>query len=344
MRLAQIARKVSVTPIEIKRFLEREFEISIENDPNFKLEDPHIAAVLNHFEVKQVEEESIILPKKEEMEEMEKAEPVPIPALSEEAAEEKEEVQTEHIDEVLELTAEIDIIETEFEVETAQELDEEVQDEQPADHIDSSNSISIDYDSVSEDTDDSNFKEVPVNRNAETIKAPTVKLDGLKILGKIELPEHKKPVVEPPTAEELAAEEAAEIAVLDAAMRSNVQDIKEGVVFHPKEVETKQAVQEEDDEFSPFKDKNGMYRFSQEQRQNRRKRLENNTDKKRVQAKKENKKRHYADLMAKVDKTDTSKIIKKKKVKTAKTIERKHKENLPEPKGIWEKFKRWLND
>ena len=51
MRLAQIARKVGMTPNDIKRFLEDEFEINIGKEPNFKLNEIQINSVLEKFPV-----------------------------------------------------------------------------------------------------------------------------------------------------------------------------------------------------------------------------------------------------------------------------------------------------
>ena len=64
MRLAQIARKVGMTPTEIRRFIEGEFQVTIGNEPNYKLNEDQIDAVLQNFAP--VEKEPEVAPKKEE--------------------------------------------------------------------------------------------------------------------------------------------------------------------------------------------------------------------------------------------------------------------------------------
>lgn len=343
MRLAQIARKVNVASNEIKRFLEKEFQIAIEKDPNFKLDDLHVEAVLKEFEIEKPSDEPEQIKhlsiKKEEVEtgNSEKTtfieeETNPIEALQD-SPEETPPVETPEEPEEVDIEKENSL--ESMETEITPPLSENPHSEKE---------ISIDYESVSEEAEDSNFKEVPVDRNAATIKAPSIKLDGLKILGKIELPEHKKVENTVPTDEEIAQKEAAEIAALDAAMQSTVQDVKEGeVVSLPKEKKPSEN-NNDNEEHSPFKDKNGIYHFSQEQRQNRKRRLSKLKEKKKAIAKRELKKKYYADKMAKVKKVETAKKVKQKKLKTAKTIQKKKAENKPEPKGFWQKFKNWLND
>ena len=55
MRLAQIARKVQVKPSEIRSFVKKTFDMELDVDPNIKLADEQVAAILEEFKVEEVE-------------------------------------------------------------------------------------------------------------------------------------------------------------------------------------------------------------------------------------------------------------------------------------------------
>lgn len=313
MRLAQIARKVGMTPSDIQKFLEKEFEVKIGKEPNYKLNEEQLSAVLETYP--EIEDKEVFTRKepnntlsevmnneqessKEELDNTE-SEEIPKEEQVEDDTQTKEIIQTNEIPEINDQNAD-----------KSNEIKEEIKEEEE-------------------------FIEVEVDPDAELIQAPKIKLDGLKILGKIELPEDKK-IEETPekTDEEIAAEEAAEIAHLDAAMQSQAQDIK-----NKKDNET--AVSSE----SEYKDAKGIYHFSHTQKENRAKALIEIEIKRKAKAEKEKKKRHYEKLMA--DKATTKKTTQnqEKNAPSKKISQPKKKKKVEEkPKSLWGKFLKWLND
>ena len=190
MRLAQIARKVGKTPSEIARYLDENSSDPIEKDPNFKLTEDQVNTVLSNFEVttkKEMEDTVQAVNEIEAVEEVHEEEVV------------VEEVETEVIDETVEEIV-VELVELE-----APEASSEI-----ATEIETNSNEVVSEDETQPSTEENEFFEAEVDPDAELIKAPTVKLDGLKILGTIELPENKaEPEAEVKTPEEIEAEQAA---------------------------------------------------------------------------------------------------------------------------------------
>ncbi len=356
MRLAQLARKVKVTPTEVKRFLEDKFELTIGKDPNFKLDEDHIEAVVEAFPLPIEPEVEKITPQKEDITpepELISTEDVP-PVTVTDAAEDQTNL-VEKANEAVELpnlhetsvTEKAELI-TEIDEEEAEEVIEEMEEKLDKVEINYEDTETEDTENA-QDKEEKPFEEVPVDRSAPVIGAPKVKLDGLKILGKIELPSDKKEELEErqeASAEELSQKEQEEIAQLDAAMQSAVQDVKEGVVDQPKPEAVKKHVDVEEEEDSPFKDKRGIYHFSAEQKANREKHVAEIDLKRQKEAQKEAKKKHYEEMMAERKRQKTSKKsekIKAKKTEATKT-KKAEQERKEQPKGLWQRFKNWLND
>jgi hypothetical protein len=118
MRLGQLARKLALRPVEISEFL-AQHQIQVPNDSNAKLEDQHVALILDKFSPATAEE---VMSSPDEKENTSSAEP--------------------------EVTTEI----------------------QPQESAEPENE----------------------EQKIELIKAPKIELSGLKVLGKIDLPEPKK--------------------------------------------------------------------------------------------------------------------------------------------------------
>lgn len=358
MRLAQIARKVGMTPQEVRRFLEKEFELNIGNEPNYKLDESQVNAVLLKFPIPEVQEDlikTIEKPKENKsplvVEEIVSA----IDSIEEEKQMQEEEtvVSAEMEDEIHEVTSEIT---SEVEdIDPSVELKEEITQEISELEINTSNApskvvkiVEIDYEREEKELSESqSFQTVTVDPNAELIKAPTVKLDGLKILGKIELPEFNK-VASEVSEEELQAQESDRIAELDAAMESQVQDIKP--MAKDDTVKSKKAAvyseQIDDSEaFSIYKDKRGNYRFTLEQKANRAKSLAESNERKKLEVDKEKKKRHYEKIAAQRKKALSKTSSKKEKSKKVLAREQKRQEQQKtKPTTLWGKFIYWLND
>ena len=330
MRLAQIARKVKVTPNEIRQFLEKEFELQIGKDPNYKLESDHIEAVINHnptIEEPTVEPhlEKVAEESKEIFEDASKTEEEESAEAEKELIEDSQEENSEEVNEISE-------IEGSEETEIISENNEST--------IENSPDEVIVEEAVTEEEID--FTEVPVDPDAELIKAPKVKLDGLKILGKIELPEKEIETVPEKTAEELDADEQAKIDALDAAMQSSAQDIKASASVEGKT--TEEANDVEGEAYSEYKDKRGNYHFSTALKHNRIKSLEAKNSKAIDTEVKEKKKRHYEDLMRDRPQKTSAKEVKIKAKRTEITKKKKESQEKPKPKGLWARFVHWLND
>lgn len=360
MRLAQLARKVKVTPTEIKRFLEAEFDLTIGKDPNFKLNEDHIEAVINKFPVplepaptvkKRTDtkvEEQQDLAHEEIIDEVtvavEESAATTQVTITEESTVEIEEAAA--VKELVDKAEQLEVTTNEKESVEPIEEDTLVADTEKENQVDEEiEKIEIDYESESVEAaeDVTTFEEVPVDPNAPTIGAAKIKLDGLKILGKIELPSNQKESVEP--IEENTVSEEDEIARLDAAMQSNVQDVKAGKIEQPLPKAVEANLTNNVEELSPYKDKNGIYHFSAEQKNNRIKRLRQLEQLKREKARKEAKRRHYIEHVAKNQKPVSKKVEKTKEKKTEIRKEKKlAKEVKEQPKGLWQRFKSWLND
>lgn len=355
MRLAQIARKVGMTPTDIRRFLESEFDLNIGKEPNYKLDEAQIDAVLEKYPIPEVveapkkpaekpEEEVVsdLLEDEETIAEMEDVvEEINAADIAEEAA-------IEPTDIISEADRSADLDEDEKKEEKAEnESVAAVTETQEQGEVETEKAVEINYDDPALETEESDFVEAEVDRDAELIQAPKVKLDGLKILGKIELPGDKKEEVEEPVSEtELEQDEADAIAELDAAMQSQVQDVKAGKVNQPKAKAVEENVAASETEHSEYKDERGIYHFSLEQKENRKKSLIQREIRLKQEAEKEKKKRHYESLMKARQQKES---VKDTKVKEKKTESRKQKREAKEkeaeqPQGLWAKFKRWLND
>lgn len=358
MRLAQIARKVGMTPQEVRRFLEKEFELNIGNEPNYKLNESQVNAVLIKFPIPEVQEvpiKTVEKPTENKLNPVVEETEIIMDLIEEDIQiQEKETVVLAEIeDEIQEVTSEI--TNEALDLDTSVELKEEITEVIPELEMNTSNSLSktvkiveIDYEREERKiSENQSFQEVPVDPNAELIKAPTVKLDGLKILGKIEIPEFNK--VEPKVSkEELEAQESDQIAALDAAMQSQVQDIKPSEVVKttaPKKIVHANDNIDESEEFSIYKDKRGNYRFTLEQKANRAKSLAESNERKKSEVDKEKKKRHYEKIAAQRKEALNSASSKKEKSKKVVVREQKRQEQQkPKPTTLWGKFVYWLND
>ncbi len=360
MRLAQLARKVDTNAAEILKFLEEEFKVELGDDPNLKIEDDHLAAVIANFQKEEVIEET----------------------QTDENAVSKE---VEEVDEISEKSASGGDEESD-----EQAVEEEIEEKKVAEVTDEKEEVVEEVvENETTTTDDSDDEEqtlieAEVDENVELIKAPKVQLEGLKVVGKIDLPapkteesdsppdvdlldesassteegavteaehlEHFDESLNLPTAEEVEAEieqeeAAAELlasaeggddllAELEASQVSVSQDIKTGQTVSKMAKELKDNMDEEGDE-SIYKNKNGDYRFTAEQKANRVKRLIEVEEVRRQKDLKKKKKKHYNKMMS----THTPPKKPKRKADSKKVAEVEEA-----PKSAWGKFLRWLND
>ena len=290
MRLGQISRKLNVKPNDIRDFIESEFKVRIELDLNFKLDDNQIAALNENFK---------------------QTDPVTISATTNTVASPVVEDDLNIQEEEASIVDEIEPITVEVKDEKSEE---EVAPNEESKIVEIPGALS------------DPFEPVPVNPDAELIKAPKIKLEGLKVVGKIELPE-KNIKVEEIVANE-TGEDANEAVASDEALESN---------FNKKKPIIEPLIEEE---YSIYKDKNGIYHFSQQQKENRKNSLDRIALKKLEKQKRKNKAKHYQKIATVAKKENLS----KKKAKKVASQRQKVAVVKPVRKGIWGKFLNWLND
>ncbi len=183
MRLGQLARQLHIEPKKIVIFLEKQ-GVTIEDSPNFKMDDDILELVTKQFE-KPVEVEPI----KEEI-----PEPVKEPIEVVEPTIEKEEIQEVQKEEIKE-TEKVEEVE---EVEEIKEVEVKEPKEEPL-PVESIEKAVEKPEEVTEEL----TKQTPEDEKTEedneplfleidgVIRAPKVILDGIKVVGKIDLPEPK---------------------------------------------------------------------------------------------------------------------------------------------------------
>lgn len=237
MRLGTLARKISITPSKLTAFLESQ-KIELPSGTNTKLTEEHIALILEHFQVTlepeipeeapvvEMVEEPTAVTKPEEEEKVEVQAAVEEPEIKEE--DKIEEVdQKELVAEVKETSDEIKPPEEEIvkstkssnsfaeialphELEESESLFEDdhteietVVDEMIEDEIEEAIEEEEEYiPQIPDDLDpeiESYVERLAYDKNIKVIKPPKVKLQGLTVKGKIDLPE---PKVETETIEE----------------------------------------------------------------------------------------------------------------------------------------------
>ena len=309
MRLAQIARKVKVKPIEIRAFIKEEFNLELDKDPNIKLEDSQVQAILEKFKIEEIKEELVV----EEVEAVIEDEIEIDPSIDTDLDSLK--VVAEDVEEKIEIP---DVKIEEVAVEEAKDEVEEAPVESTKKKVGIKHASPEELEELKAKRDEEDtaaaFTAVEVDENAELIAAEVEQLEGLKVVGKIELEDDKetkkmlKEEVELPSSDAIEEEideldgdvdtsEFTELledatdektdaifAELDAAMdnatSSEVKKVKNAVA-----AEVKDNVEEEED--SIFKDARGIYHFSSEQRANRRESIRVKNEKERVRIQKE---------------------------------------------------------
>ena len=351
MRLAQIARKVDSKPQEIRKFIHEKFEVELDADPNTKLDDDQVNAILEHFKVEEPEEQS---KKEEETEEV--VEDIIDPTIETDIESLKEIAEEEAGDTKIEIPD----VNKEDNPESEENSDDEKKDT-PKKVVTIKHDEGDDAGETAEE-DPKSFEEVEVDREAELIAAEVDKLKGIKVVGKIDLSEPEPEEEDLPTADAIEdeidqldgdvdtsefpdltesnsdEEKEAIFAELDAQMDQNKGGVQKVKQVTNEASEVNENIEVEEDENSIYKNKRGDYRFTTEQRKNREKSLAIKAEKAKIKAQKEKKKRHYEENVAAKVKPKS----KKKKQKPSKKSAAKAQKE--EPKGLWQKFLNWLND
>lgn len=181
MRFAQLARKLEVEQHELERFLNEEHNILEISGPNFKIEEEIVNSCKSHFNYKKP---------------------------SKKVVDQSQEKESE-------------VIQEEIEVEEFEEIEEEI----PHDDSDYGINENIDEEAASDifDVDEKIIDEpIEVSEEAQAIldrydpdtgviKSPKVELEGIKVKGKIDLPEPKVKMEEEIISKEEKKEEGIKI-------------------------------------------------------------------------------------------------------------------------------------
>lgn len=173
------------------------------------------------------------------------------------------------------------------------------------------------------------FIPLPVDPTAELIKAPKIKLEGLKVVGKIDLPKPK----------EIATESITEETETVASEANGQAESHSPKSFKERRLKSAAQQNNDDEEYSIFKDKKGIYHFSQTQRENRKNSLERIKRQKQEELRKQKKVKHYQQLVESEKKVESP--AKKAKKQASKEVRKKPEK--PVRKGLWGKFLNWLN-
>lgn len=298
MRLGQLSRRLEINAKNIVNYLNNEYKIEIINHPNSKIPDEVLDEVLIHFKPSPVEE-------------MKKAIEEPTNVAIEEEMPLESEMEEKSVPTPIETTeptitpSQKTPVEERIEVASCETASEEVLEED-------------------------------LNIVDGVIKAPKLEIEGVKVIGKIDLPEQKKQedveVNETSTESDITQQEEGE----REPTNSNNEEVKE--------VAVKPEIQKKERPKRP-KHKNPTQkrkRPTQEELEARRKAREERLKKEEEARVKAKKKAHYEALLVK-------KVARTKKNQNKKSIAKKSapktkKQKLEKPTSLWGKFMLWLND
>lgn len=253
MRLAQLARRLNVKQDTIVEFL-HENGTDYKLHPNVKISDDHIELVLGHFDATVLEEWKL-----------EQNEP--------QTTETSEILDTEDSteEEIVEPDEEFDTSIEEKNVEAVTEFSNEEPEEQ-----------------VTEIEETESVESSPSEGDAEeVIRAPKVKLGGIKVVGKIDLPEKKeepKSVVDESTEDELLKEIEAKV---------------EQKITIKSAIEQQQKPKKKSFENRKKKSRPQRKELSYEEKIKKEERRAENEKKRKFNAEKRRKKKHYDQMMKK---------------------------------------------
>lgn len=288
MRLGQLARKLNMKPTEIANFLRKEMQISIDLDPNFRVDEDIIAKLEDQLQKTKIAQTVSL-----ELQE------TPILETQNEILEVEIPVQ---IEEKVELDA--------HSTPAIEQPIEEIIVTQPSNLKEGVKVLTLEE-----------VKNYEIDENATVIRAPKVNLSGLKILGKIELPEPKKPT----PVEIESSDETIPLASEEKLVSARMAEITK----KEKELEREAYLQRKID------------RERKQEQELERKKQKVEADKKKkeaelIQLQKEKKRKHYLEQIA--QKNTPEKDINSKKQKQPTPIKKEK-----QPTSVWGKIWKWLN-
>lgn len=305
MRLAQLSRKLKVKPATIIQYIEKTFETEINSHPNSRIPDEYLENIYEAFiKVEIPKETEIATP------------PYPI----------EDEIIVEKIEIKVNETKEEKNKETELqEVEESEKTEEAAQD-------------------PNESTEESSEETVQLNIQDGVIRAPKVEIEGVKVIGKIDLPE--KPVAVENTEENEESEESEESnETVDQAEKENTETTTIQPATEQKNilVKTKNPRKKAN---KPTQDRQKRQKgeISYEEQRRLDKAAYTEAVKRRKEEEKRKAKERYQELMKKKEATAPKKKISKSREKAMqeKALIQKRKEEAPTT--LWGKFIYWLNN
>lgn len=297
MRLAQIARKLKVKTSEVVAFVEEKFDDQMLNAPNTKVPDAYVQDIIERFTATpeaQVNEDS--------------------GRSNQKINEAKKTVDSDLDTATASEGKTISSSEKENSLTTKQDSTSEIEEHNPGE---------IDSDDIDE-----------LNIEDGVIKAPKVEVQGIKVVGKIELPKTKEEL-----AEELPQEEHKEDQTENDADSTDIDQAEK------PEKKTKVSPVQKKKKSSRRKKPERKPTSHQEQEALAQKQHEERMKEEKLREKKK-KKAHYEKMMQ--DRQQKSSKKSKTSPSKLKEISKKNKSAQPkptkkEPKTLWGKFMRWLN-
>ncbi len=318
MRLGQISRKLDIPTKKVKEMVEDHFKIELDSDLNTKLNDEHIEWLADQFKE---EPETTSNDSEEKLTEMVAQSDVPDNMLSEEVNSQVETSSEETESETPE------VIETEEKEEVKQETKESIE-VAPTPLTETENKKVIQVkrgEKISTSADpDSEFYEL--DENTDVIRAPKVSIEGIKVLGKIDLPE---PKIEEPKDEETSTDGVIES---DSPESSDENKTKS---YHDRRNSNGRG-----------RNRNNKRNKGKESHEQRQKRLDKEAKRKKQKEEAEAKERRRQNYLSKIQDAKDAAAQKKKakNKKSAQVSEYQQRINdMPEAKGIFGKIWRWLN-
>jgi len=290
MRLGQLSRKLKVKPQEIIDFINVKFDKELVVHPNVKIDDAFIDDIHAEFPtVINVEKEEIIIESENETLEIEPLEK----EKEEEELPEKEQTPS-------------------FVEADSEKLTQDISEE-----------IIPDLHSENEDANDHEIdvlSEEDLNIVDGIIKAPKLEVEGIKVVGKIDLPEKAIEVEETITDD-------------DQTIQEDSENKPEKTIEISKEIKR-------DSNRKPVKNKPRRTKqgFSLEEQKRQEIEAYERRKKEQKEAEKRKKQKHYEKNL----KDKQAKSTPKKK-KPKKKIEHKNQQETSQPKSLWGKFIKWLN-
>lgn len=314
MRLAQLSRKLQVKPVTIIQYIEKTFATEINSHPNTRIPDEYLENIYEAFiKVEIPKETEIATP------------PSPI----------EDEIIVEKIEIKVNETKEEKNKETELqEVEESEKTEEAAQDPNESTEENSEKS-----------SEENSEETVQLNIQDGVIRAPKVEIEGVKVIGKIDIPEKPVAVESTEEGEEGAKsnEKLESNETVDQAEKSNSETTE--VKLEPKNIPVKsQNPRKKANKPTQDRQKRQKREISYEEQRRLDKEAYTEAVKRRKEEEKRKAKERYNALMKQKEESTAKKKLSKSKVKKMqeKALIQKKKEEAPTT--LWGKFIYWLNN